>query len=61
MAPGSSWSRFPPVTLSAATRDRLHRHGDEGASGLLRAPLPEEAGARPERDDAHADGGHDLL
>jgi hypothetical protein len=29
MASRSSWSRFPPITLSAATRDRRHRHDDE--------------------------------
>jgi hypothetical protein len=23
------WSRFAPITLSAVTRDRLHRQGDE--------------------------------
>ena len=28
-ASGSSWSRFPPITLSGVTRDRLHRQGDE--------------------------------
>jgi hypothetical protein len=31
------------------------------SGGLVRAAAPEEAGARPERDDAHADAGHDLL
>jgi hypothetical protein len=30
-------------------------------TALLRAALPEEGGACPERDDAHADGGQDLL
>jgi hypothetical protein len=30
-------------------------------SGLLRTALPEKAGAGPERDNAHADRGHDLL
>jgi len=29
MASGSSWSRFPPSTLCAVTRDRPHRHDDE--------------------------------
>jgi len=24
MASGSSWSRFPPITLSGGTRDRFH-------------------------------------
>jgi catechol 2,3-dioxygenase-like lactoylglutathione lyase family enzyme len=28
-ASGSSWSRFPPVTLSAVTRDRRDRRNDE--------------------------------
>jgi len=28
-ASGSSWSRFPPITLSAVTHDRRHRRGDE--------------------------------
>jgi hypothetical protein len=29
MASRSSWSRFSPITLSAATRDRRHRQDDE--------------------------------
>ena len=29
MAPRSSWSRFPPITLSAATRDRRRHQADE--------------------------------
>jgi len=29
MASRSSWSRSPPITLSAATRDRRHRQDDE--------------------------------
>ncbi len=29
MASGSSWSRFPLITLSAVTRDQRHRQGDE--------------------------------
>jgi predicted enzyme related to lactoylglutathione lyase len=29
MASRSCWSRFPPITLSAATRDRRHRQGDD--------------------------------
>jgi hypothetical protein len=29
MASRSSWSRFPPITLSAATRDRRHHQADE--------------------------------
>ena len=29
MASRSCWSRFPPITPSAATRDRRHRQGDD--------------------------------
>src|SRR6266516_2228256 len=29
MASRSCWSRFPPITLSAVTRDRRHRQDDE--------------------------------
>jgi predicted enzyme related to lactoylglutathione lyase len=29
MASGSSWSRFPPITLCAVTRDRCPHHDDE--------------------------------
>ena len=29
MASRSSWSRFPPITLPAATRDRRHHQADE--------------------------------
>jgi len=29
MASGSSWSRFPPITRFAATRDRRDRQDDE--------------------------------
>jgi len=29
MASKSCWSRCPPITLSAATRDRRHRQGDD--------------------------------
>ena len=29
MASRSSWSRLPPITLSAATRDRRHHQADE--------------------------------
>jgi hypothetical protein len=29
MASASSWSRFPPITLSVVTRDRLHRRDDD--------------------------------
>lgn len=39
MAPGSSWSRFLPVTPCAVTRDRLHRHGDERPATVTNAPL----------------------
>src|SRR5437870_12291419 len=34
MASGSSWSRFPSVTLSAVTRYRCHRQGDEAYAAL---------------------------
>jgi len=29
MASRSSWSRFPPITLSVVTRDRRHRQDDD--------------------------------
>ena len=29
MASGSSWSRFPPITLSGGTRDRFHLHDND--------------------------------
>ena len=29
MASRSCWSRFPPITLSAATHDRRHHQADE--------------------------------
>ena len=38
MAPGSSWWRFPPVTLSAAIPDRRHRQGDERPATVTHAP-----------------------
>jgi len=34
MASGSSWSRFPPITLCAATRDRAQRHADVTCTNL---------------------------
>src|SRR6266516_4786678 len=34
MASRSSWSRFPPITLSAVTRDRRHRQDDEFYAAL---------------------------
>jgi len=30
------WSRFPPITLSAASSDRRHRH-DDNSMRLMRA------------------------
>ena len=44
MASRSSWSRFPPITLSAVTRDRRHRQDDE-----LYAACAGIAGTKQER------------
>src|SRR5205807_119694 len=38
MASRSSWSRFPPITFSAGTRDRRHRQDDELCAGQMSAP-----------------------
>jgi hypothetical protein len=38
MASRSCWLRFPPITLSAATRDRRHRQDDELCAGQMSAP-----------------------
>jgi hypothetical protein len=41
MAFRSSWSRFPPITLSAVTRDRRHRQDDEHYAADLYVRLDE--------------------
>jgi hypothetical protein len=40
MASRSSWSRFPPITLSAATRDRRHHQADELYAAMRVFPVP---------------------
>jgi hypothetical protein len=35
MASGSSWSRYPPITRCAVTRDRRQRHDDGPSADVV--------------------------
>jgi hypothetical protein len=47
MASRSSWPAFPPITLSALTRDRRHRQDDESCAADLDDSWVKSAASQP--------------